>query len=57
VADKVEGLVEELGLKTTLTEYHVPNTQEEMEAIAERALHSKEGDDFKAIVEILKGIY
>jgi hypothetical protein len=57
VADKVEGLVEKLGLKSTLTEYNVPNTQKAMEAIAERALHSKEGDDFKAIVEMVKGMY
>lgn len=57
VADKVQNLVEELGLKSTLTEYNVPNTQEEMEAIAERTLHSKEGDDFKAIVEMVKGMY
>ena len=57
VADKVEGLVEELGLKSTLTEYNVPNTQKAMEAIAERALHSKEGDDFKAIVEMVKEMY
>lgn len=57
VADKIQALVEELGLKTTLTEYNVPRTQEEMEAIAERALHSKEGDDFNAIVEMLKGMY
>ena len=57
VADKVEGLVEELGLKSTLTKYNVPNIQEEMEAIGEGPLHSKEGDDFKAIVEMVKGMY
>jgi 3-oxoacid CoA-transferase len=57
VADKVQSLVEELGLKSTLTEYNVPNTQEEMEAIAERALHSKEGDDFKAVIDMVKGMY
>jgi alcohol dehydrogenase class IV len=57
VADKVESLVAELGLKSTLTDYDVPNTQKEMEAIAERALHSKEGNDFKAIVEMVKGMY
>jgi alcohol dehydrogenase class IV len=57
VAGKVSGLVERLGLKSSLTEYHVPHTQEEMEAIAERATHAKEGDDFKAVVEIVRGLY
>jgi 3-oxoacid CoA-transferase len=57
VSAKVAALVEELGLKSTLTEYNVPHTQEEMEGIAERALHSREGDNFKAIVEMVKGMY
>jgi 3-oxoacid CoA-transferase len=57
VADSVEHLVEELGLKSTLTEYKVPHTQGEMEAIAEWTLHTKEGDEFKSVVEILKGLY
>ena len=57
VADKVKQLVEELGLKSTLTEYKVPHTEQEMEAIAERALHTKEGDQFQAVVQIVKGIY
>src|SRR5271170_8404855 len=57
VADKVQQLVEELGLKSTLTEYKVPHTEQEMEAIAERALHTKEGDQFQAVVQIVKGIY
>jgi hypothetical protein len=49
--------VEELGLKSTLTEYKVPQTTEEMEAIAERALHGKKGDDFMAVVDIVKELY
>jgi 3-oxoacid CoA-transferase len=57
VSEKIASLVEELGLKSTLTEYHVPQTQEEMEGIAERALHTREGDNFKAIVEMVKGMY
>lgn len=57
VADKVQQLVDELGLKSTLTEYKVPRTQQEMEAIAERALHTKQGDQFKAVVDIVKGLY
>jgi len=57
VADKVQQLVDGLGLKSTLTEYKVPHTQEEMDAIAERALHTKEGDQFKAVVDIVNGLY
>jgi len=57
VAERVASLVEELGLKSTLTEYHVPQTQEEMEGIAERAVHKREGEEFKAVVEIVKGMY
>jgi 3-oxoacid CoA-transferase len=57
VADKVAAMVEELGLKSTLTQYNVPHTQEEVEAIAERALHTKEGDEFNAVVELVKGLY
>jgi 3-oxoacid CoA-transferase len=57
VAEKVAALVHELGLKSTLTEYKVPHTKEEMEAIAERAAHAKEGDTFNAVVEIVKGLY
>ena len=57
VADKVAILVDELGLKSTLTEYNVPHTQEEMETIAGRALHLKEGDEFMAVVEMVKGMY
>lgn len=57
VAGEVSELVGRLGLKSTLTEYHVPHTQEEIEAIAERATRSKTGDDFKAVVEIVRGLY
>jgi 3-oxoacid CoA-transferase len=57
VADKVQQLVDGLGLKSTLTEYKVPHTEQEMEAIAERALHTKEGDQFQAVVQIVKGLY
>ena len=57
VADKVEALIQELGLKSTLTEYNVPNTKEEMEAIAERAIHTNKGDEFKAVVRIVQGLY
>ena len=57
VADKVEALVDELRLKSTLTEYNVPNTKEEMEEIAERALHTNHGDEFNAVVRIVRGLY
>lgn len=62
VADAIAGLVEELGHKTTLTavsclntfksqiltclQYNVPTGEAEEEAIALRALHSKEHKDF-----------
>ena len=57
VAEKVQSLVEELGLKSTLTDYNVPQTQEEAEAIAERALHSKDRNEFEAIVGMVKEMY
>ena len=57
VADKVQELVEDLGLKSTLTEYKVPHTEQEMEAIAERVIRTREGGTFKAIVKILDGLY
>jgi alcohol dehydrogenase class IV len=57
VAEKVAQLVDELGLKSSLTEYNVPHTKEEMEAIAERAAHAKEGDNFNAVVEIVRDLY
>ncbi|KAI4674640.1 uncharacterized protein J4E84_010510 [Alternaria hordeiaustralica] len=46
VADAIAGLVEELGHKTTLTAYNVPTGDAEEEAIASRALHSKDHKDF-----------
>jgi alcohol dehydrogenase class IV len=57
VAEAVDHLVVKLGLKSTLTEYKVPQTQEEMQAIAERATHSKEGENYNAVVEMVKGLY
>ncbi|KAJ4992019.1 iron-containing alcohol dehydrogenase [Stagonosporopsis vannaccii] len=47
VADAIADLVEKLGLKTTLTAYNVPNGEEEVNAIASRALHgNKDHKDF-----------
>ncbi|KAF3050286.1 hypothetical protein E8E11_009011 [Didymella keratinophila] len=47
VADAIANLVEELGLKTTLTAYNVPAGDEEEDAIASRALHGdKDHKDF-----------
>ncbi|OAG15903.1 hypothetical protein CC77DRAFT_1034443 [Alternaria alternata] len=46
VADAIAELVEELGHKTTLTAYNVPTGDAEEEAIASRALHSKDHKDF-----------
>lgn len=57
VAERVAALVDDLGLKSTLTEYHVPQTQEEMQGIAERAVHKREGDEFEAVVEIVRRMY
>ena len=57
VAAKISQLVEELGLKSSLTDYKVPKTKEEMEAIAERATHSKSGDNFNAVLDIVKDLY
>lgn len=58
VSEKVAELIEDLGLKSTLTEYNVPNEQSEWEAIADRALHGKrEGKLFGDVVEITKGLY
>jgi alcohol dehydrogenase class IV len=57
VSTAVAMLVEQLGLKSTLTEYNVPHTQEEMEAIAERALRTREHDDFNAVVNIVKELF
>ena len=57
VSTAVAMLVEQLGLKSTLTEYNVPHTQEEIEAIAERALRTRDHDDFNAVVNIVKELY
>ncbi|KAJ8108911.1 hypothetical protein OPT61_g7843 [Boeremia exigua] len=47
VADAIAELVEQLGLRTTLTAYGVPSGEEEEDAIASRALHgNKEHKDF-----------
>ncbi|KAF2281347.1 uncharacterized protein EI97DRAFT_447354 [Westerdykella ornata] len=46
VADAISDLVERLGHKTTLTAYNVPTGDAEEEAIATRALHSREHKDF-----------
>lgn len=57
VSDKVAALVDELGLKSTLTEYKVPQTQAEAEAIANRAMHGKKGPDYDAVVEMVKDMF
>jgi len=58
VSEKVAELIDDLGLKSTLTEYKVPNVESEWEAIADRALHGKrEGKLFGDVVEITKGLY
>ncbi|KAH7564329.1 hypothetical protein BM1_01376 [Bipolaris maydis] len=57
VADAIAGLVEELGHKTTLTAYDVPTGEAEEEAIALRALHSKEHKDFASLKQIVRGLY
>ncbi|KAH8732628.1 hypothetical protein GQ44DRAFT_601598 [Phaeosphaeriaceae sp. PMI808] len=46
VGDAVAALVEQLGHKTTLSAYNVPIGDAEEEAIAFRALHSKDHKDF-----------
>ena len=57
VAEKVAALVDELGLKSTLTEYDVPQTEEEARAIANRALHGKQGPDYDAVVQMIKTMF
>ena len=57
VAGKVSELVQTLGLKSTLSEYDVPRTPKEMEKIAERATRSRDNDDYKAVVEMVKDLY
>ncbi|KAA1476790.1 iron-containing alcohol dehydrogenase [Dentipellis sp. KUC8613] len=54
LADLIQGLVDGLGLKSTLTEYNVP--REDVPKIAERALGGKteiHGD----VVKVLEGLY
>ncbi|KAF2730221.1 hypothetical protein EJ04DRAFT_567960 [Polyplosphaeria fusca] len=53
VADAIAELVETLGHKTTLTAYNVPTGDAEEEAIASRALHSKEHKDFQNLKKIV----
>lgn len=73
VADAIAGLVEELGHKTTLTavsclntfklqsltyfQYNVPTGEAEEEAIALRALHSKEHKDFASCKSFYQQCY
>ncbi|KAI4641022.1 uncharacterized protein J4E78_010498 [Alternaria triticimaculans] len=57
VADAIAGLVEELGHKTTLTAYNVPTGDAEEEAIASRALHSKDHKDFASLKQIVHDLY
>ncbi|KAF3046408.1 hypothetical protein E8E12_007920 [Didymella heteroderae] len=58
VADAIANLVEELGLKTTLTAYHVPTGDEEEDAIASRALHGDKGhNDFANLKQIIRALY
>ncbi|KAJ4345465.1 uncharacterized protein N0V89_011596 [Didymosphaeria variabile] len=57
VADAIAELVEELGHKTTLTAYGVPTGDAEEEAIASRALHSKEHKDFANLKKIVHDLY
>ncbi|XPS93677.1 hypothetical protein M3J09_003020 [Ascochyta lentis] len=58
VADAIADLVEQLGLKTTLTAYNVPTGEEEEDAIASRALHgNKDHKDFTNLKQIIKSLY
>ncbi|RYN93470.1 hypothetical protein AA0119_g9451 [Alternaria tenuissima] len=57
VADAIAELVEELGHKTTLTAYNVPTGDAEEEAIASRALHSKDHKDFANLKRIVHDLY
>ncbi|KAF2028135.1 hypothetical protein EK21DRAFT_102085 [Setomelanomma holmii] len=54
VADTIAELVTNLGHKTTLTAYNVPTGDAEEEAIASRALHSKEHEDFANSFSVLE---
>ncbi|KAJ4322056.1 hypothetical protein N0V94_002635 [Neodidymelliopsis sp. IMI 364377] len=58
VADAIADLVEQLGLKTTLTAYNVPTGDEEENAIASRALHGdKDHRDFANLKQIVRALY
>ncbi|OSS55167.1 hypothetical protein B5807_00815 [Epicoccum nigrum] len=58
VADAIANLVDELGLKTTLTDYNVPTGEEEENAIASRALHSnKDHKDSANLKQIIRNLY
>ncbi|KAF9735902.1 hypothetical protein PMIN06_009721 [Paraphaeosphaeria minitans] len=57
VADAVAELIEALGHKTTLTAYNVPTGDAEEEAIALRALHSREHKDFASLMKIVHDLY
>ncbi|KAF2009814.1 hypothetical protein BU24DRAFT_400279 [Aaosphaeria arxii CBS 175.79] len=57
VADAIAQLVEVLGHKTTLTSYNVPTGDAEEEAIATRALHSKDHKDFENSALLLDRYY
>ncbi|OAL07241.1 alcohol dehydrogenase [Phaeosphaeriaceae sp. SRC1lsM3a] len=57
VGDAIAGLVEQLGHKTSLTAYDVPTGDAEEEAIASRALHSKDHKDFANLKKIVHDLY
>ncbi|KAL6703755.1 hypothetical protein ACN47E_009136 [Coniothyrium glycines] len=57
VADAVAELVKTLGHNTTLTAYGVPTGVAEEEAIATRALHSKNHKDFASLQRIVHELY
>ncbi|KAJ4359324.1 hypothetical protein N0V95_002248, partial [Ascochyta clinopodiicola] len=58
VADSIADLIEQLGLKTTLTAYNVPTGEEEEDAIAARALHgNKDHKDFTNLKQIIQSMY
>ncbi|UPX11386.1 uncharacterized protein EKO05_0001992 [Ascochyta rabiei] len=58
VADSIAELVEQLGLKTTLTAYNVPTGKDEEDAIAARALHgNKDHKDFTNLKLIIQSLY
>lgn len=55
VGDAVLGLVERLGLKTTLTERGVGRDQ--VGVIARRATRKEEGEEFEAVKGLVEGLY